>query len=66
MWYYDPLGVISKLRVKCKLTPYVQEKKPDIEKYSNQSKWLENTLIQAEKKGYTSQILQAPAQEDRN
>ena len=23
LWYYDPLGVISKMRVKCKLTPYV-------------------------------------------
>ena len=49
LWYYDPLGVISRLRVKCKLTPYVDEKKPDIEKYSNQSEWLENTLIEEEK-----------------
>ena len=37
MCYYDPLGVIRKMRVKCKLTPYVHEKKPEIEKFSNQS-----------------------------
>ena len=34
-WYYDPLGVISKLIVKCKLRPYVHESRLDIEKYSN-------------------------------
>ena len=49
LWYYDPLGVISKLRVKCKITPYVHEKKPDIDKYSNRYEWLEKTLIEAEK-----------------
>ena len=56
-WYYDLLGVIIKLRVKCKLTPYVHESKPNIEKYSNQSEWLENTLTEAGKQGDTSQIL---------
>ena len=34
-WKYDPLGVISKLRVKFKLTPFIHESKPEIEKYSN-------------------------------
>ena len=58
--------MISKLRVKLKITPYVHEKKPDIEKCSNQSKWLENTLVEAEKQRDTSQNLQTPAQEDMN
>lgn len=43
-WNYDPLGVISKLRVKLKLTPFIHESKTKIEKYSNQWEWLKNTL----------------------
>ena len=54
------------MRVKCKLTPYVQENKPEIEKFSNQSEWLENTLVEVEKQSDTSQTLQTPAQEDIN
>lgn len=46
LWYYDLYGIISKMREKCKLTPYVHDKKPDIEKFSNQSEWLENTLVE--------------------
>ena len=34
-WNYDPQGILSKMRVKCKLTPYIHEKKPEIEKYVN-------------------------------
>ena len=34
-WQYDPLGVINKLRIKFKLTNFVHESKPDVEKYSN-------------------------------
>jgi len=48
-WNYDPLGVISKLRVKFKLTPFIHESKPEIEKYSNQSECLENTLQEMDK-----------------
>ena len=32
---YDPLRVISKLRVKFKLTPFFHQSKPEIENYSN-------------------------------
>ena len=54
------------MRAKCKLTPYIHEKKPNIEKFSNQTKWLENTLVEADKQSDTSHILQTPAQEDRS
>ena len=33
LWYYDPYGIISEMRVKCKLTAYVHDKKPDIESF---------------------------------
>ena len=48
------------------MNPYVHEKKPEIEKFSNQSEWLENTLVEVEKQSDTSQTLQTPAQEDKN
>ena len=32
-WNYDPQGILTKMRVKCKLTPYIHEKKPEIEQY---------------------------------
>ena len=54
------------MRIKCKLTPYVHEKKPEIEKISNQSEWLENTLVEVGNQSDTIQTLQAPAQEYRN
>ena len=58
LWLYDPYGIISKMRVKCKLTPYIHEKKFEIEKFSNQFEWLENTLVEADKQSDTSHILQ--------
>lgn len=45
MWQYDPHGVINKLRLKVKLGPYIHHPRPEIEQFANQSKWLENTLI---------------------
>ena len=47
-WQYDPLGVINKLRLKFKLSRFMHESKPEIEKYANQSEWLENTLLDVE------------------
>ena len=35
---YDPHGILIKLRVKCKLTPYLHEEKPEIENFLNQIK----------------------------
>ena len=33
LWNYDPYGIISKMKVKCKLTPYIHDKKPEIEEF---------------------------------
>ena len=49
-WNYDPQGILSKIRVKCKLTPFIHETKSEIEKYSNQTEWTENTLVDAVRK----------------
>jgi len=38
-WSYDPLRIISMLRVEKKSTPYTHTPKPEIEKYMNQDKW---------------------------
>jgi len=75
MWQYDPHGVINELRLKVKLIPFIHDLRLDIERFSNQSEWLENTLIDvenivvdventlidAEKKIDTSSFLQVPA-----
>ena len=45
MWHYDPHGVINKLRIKVKLGPFIHHPRPDIERFANQSEWLESTLI---------------------
>ena len=48
-WNYDPQGILSKMRVKCKITPYIHEKKLEIEQYVNQTEWLEKNLVDAVK-----------------
>lgn len=53
-WSYDPLGVISKLRVEQKATPYAHTPRPGIEQYMNQDEWQENTLQEAEEKVISS------------
>jgi len=45
MWQYDPHGVINKLRLNVKLGQFIHHPRPDIKRFSNQSEWLENTLI---------------------
>jgi hypothetical protein len=45
-WNYDPFGVISKLGVKQKRTPYAHVHKHKVEKYMNQIDWKENTLLE--------------------
>lgn len=45
---YDPLGIISKLRVEQKTTPYVHIAKPEIKQYKNQEEWHKNTLHEVE------------------
>jgi hypothetical protein len=43
-----PFCVISELRVKQRSTPYAHTQKPEVEKYMNQTKWQENTLLETE------------------
>ena len=57
-WNYDPQGILSKLRVKFKLTPFIHEEKPEIEIFANQIEWTENTLTDAVNKGNTSHNLE--------
>jgi len=45
MWRYDPQGFMTKLRQKVKLGPYIHHSILEIERYANQSDWLENTLV---------------------
>ena len=47
-WYYDSFGMISKLRVEQKTTPYTHTPQPKIEKYMNRDQWEENILHEAE------------------
>lgn len=43
-WSYDPLGIISKLRVDTKYTLYFHTTRLEIEQYKNKIEWLPNTL----------------------
>lgn len=43
-WSYDLLGIISKLKVEQKNTPYTHTPRPEIEKYMSQDEWKENIL----------------------
>ena len=45
IWNYDPSGIITDMRTKNKSSPYAHTLKPKIEKYVNQTKWEENTLV---------------------
>jgi hypothetical protein len=47
-WHYDLCGIISEMRVKKKSIPYVHESRPEIEKFSNQTSWEPNTLVDLE------------------
>jgi hypothetical protein len=48
IWHYDPFGIVSKMRIKNKNVPYVHTPKPEIEKFTNQTKWELNTLVDIE------------------
>ena len=59
-WYYDPFGVISKLRVENKSTSYFHTPRPEIEKYMNQLEWTEGTLQEAEEQTLSTSALKSP------
>ena len=47
-WSYDRFGIISALRVQLKATPYNHTPRPELEKFINQEKCYEGTLIEAD------------------
>ena len=53
------------MRMKCKLTPYLHDKILEIENFVNQTKWLENTLVEAVKQGDTSHTQKTVNQGDK-
>ena len=57
MCQYDPNGVINKLRLEFKLSPFIHDPRPNIERYAKESEWLENTLLDVEKHIDTSSFL---------
>jgi hypothetical protein len=43
-----PCGIILEMRIKNKNIPYVHTSRPEIEKFTNQTKWEPNTLVEIE------------------
>jgi len=59
-WSYDPMGVISKLKVENKFTAYHHTARPEIKQYKNQLEWKENTLQEAEEQAVSTSNVQTP------
>jgi len=59
-WSYDPWGIIFKLTIENKTTPYIHTSRTKIEKYVNQWERAENTLREAEEKLFSTLNLQTP------
>lgn len=47
-WSYEPFGMISKLRVEYKTTPYTHTRQLEIDKYMDRDQLEENTLKEKE------------------
>jgi hypothetical protein len=47
-WHNDPCRIISEMSVKNKNAPYAHEPKPEIERFSNQTEWEPDTLVDVE------------------
>ena len=65
-WSYDPMGIISKLRVEQKTTPYAHTPRSEIEYYMNQEEWQENTLQEAEEKVFISKTSHTPIPHEKH
>ena len=65
-WSYDPLGIISKLRVEKKITPYAYIVRPKIEQYENKKEWQENTLQEVEEQIVTQTASQTPIPQEKD
>lgn len=64
-WSYDPLGIVSNLRVEQKTTPYAHNPRLEIEQYMNQDEWQENTLQEAEEHVLSSTASQTPVPQEK-
>jgi len=64
-WSYDPMGVISKLRVENKFTAYHHTTRHEIEQYKNQLEWIENTLQEAEEQEVSTSNVQIPLAQEK-
>jgi len=64
-WSYDPLGVISKLTVENKFTPYPHTTRPKIEQFMNQLEWTENTLQEADEQVISTSNMQTPIAQEK-
>lgn len=65
-WSYDPYGIILKLIVENKITPYIHTSRPEIEKYANQLEWTENTLQEAEEQLFSTSSLYTPTSQEKS
>lgn len=65
-WSYNPYGIISKLRVDNKNTPYIHTSRPEIEQYVNLLDWAENTLQDAEEQLVSTSSLQTPVPQKKS
>jgi len=57
---YDPMGMISKLKLENKFIAYHHTSRPEIEQYKNQLEWKENTLQEAKKQAVSTSNVQTP------
>jgi len=64
-WSYDPLGVISKLGLENKFTPYHHTTRPEIEQFKNQLEWTENTLQEAKEQVVSTSNMQTPIAQEK-
>lgn len=65
-WSYDPLGIIYKLKVEQKTTPYAHTPRPEIEQYMNQEEWQENTLQEVGEQVFISTTAQTPTPREKH
>ena len=64
-WSYDPMGVISELRVENNFTTYHNTARPGIEQYKNQLEWKENTLKESEEWEFSTSNVRTPLAQEK-
>jgi hypothetical protein len=63
-WHYDPCGIIFEMRIKNKNIPYVHISRPEVEKFSNQTEWEPNTLVETEQQDLPVTVSQTTTPQD--